>query len=63
MFLKYIKDYCEVFNGYKWIEKNIITVQVHFHKFERHAKLKTGKLAGFKDIKLLINFNYIWRNI
>ncbi len=40
--LKYIINYCEVFNNNKKIEKAIITVPAHFNKFQREATLKTG---------------------
>ena len=53
MILKYIINYCEVFNNNIKIEKAIITVPAHFNKFQREATLKAGELAGLKEIKLL----------
>jgi molecular chaperone DnaK (HSP70) len=53
MILKYIINYCEVYNNNKKIEKAIITVPAHFNKIQREDILKAGKLAGLKEIKLL----------
>ena len=54
MILEYIKNYCEVFKGYKSkIKKTIITVPAHFNKWEREATLKAGTDAGLTNIGLL----------
>ena len=46
MILKYIIDYCEVFNSNTKLEKAIITVPAHFNIFQREATIQAGKLAG-----------------
>ena len=65
MILKYIINYCQVFNTNKKIEKAIITVPSHFNKYQREATLKAGELIWLKDIKLLneetASCNCIWR--
>ena len=53
MILKYIINYCQVFNSNKKIEKAIITVPAHFNIFQREATIEAGKLAGLKEVTLL----------
>ena len=53
MILKYIIDYCKVFNSNRKLEKAIITVPAHFDIFQREATIQAGKLAGLKEVTLL----------
>ena len=53
MILKYIINYCQVYNNNKKIEKAIITVPTHFNQFQKQATINAGKLAGLKDVILL----------
>ena len=53
MILKYIINYCEVYNSNTKLEKAIITVPAHFNKFQREATIQAGKLAGLKEVSLL----------
>ena len=53
MILKYIINYCQVFNSNTKLEKAIITVPAHFNIFQREATIEAGKLAGLKEVTLL----------
>ena len=53
MILKYIINYCQVYNNNKKIEKAIITFPTHFNQFQKQATINAGKLAGLKDVILL----------
>ena len=53
MILKYIINYCQVYNSNTKLEKAIITVPAHFTKFQREATIQAGKLAGLKEVSLL----------
>ena len=53
MILKYIINYCQVYNNNNKIEKAIITVPTHFNQFQREATIQAGKLAGLKEVSLL----------
>ena len=55
-----IKGYYKIFNGNILIEKTIITILVHFNLFEIEAKIKGGKLVGFKEIKIIKWISYIF---
>ena len=53
MILKYIINYCQVYNSNTILKKAIITVPAHFNIFQREATIQAGKLAGLKEITLL----------
>ena len=51
--LKYLKEYSEIFEGYKKINNVIITVPAHFNNLQRESTIKSAKKVGFKNIKIL----------